>query len=449
MKRLVELYPRRWRERYGAELAEFLTRRPLVLTTALDLLRGAIDAHLHPELVAHRSFSAMGARGTAADDLVFVPRIGFRSVHARGTRANVVAENDGRTLTAAITPDRDGIRLQFTVTGIPMELRPGLNRLEDPVRIRDDRGRDISTPRPRWQVGGSFGRAADGTATLSYTTLLEPLAPDVRSVELELSGAAGDWKVRIPVEPEGFAGARARAIDAADMKHGVAVAARLVARSESDTVIELEAYLHPPEPVEDPRPARRWVKGIGCSMGGAPMSGYPMREPLLLRDAAGGEHREHRQSFIDPVARKHREVVTFPALATDVRSATLEIPDVWMQQITDESITLPVPGEADVHVAGCDAHIAASRVGEYADRIRIDVAPRDEAAERQLLYLENVVVPGGDPRGTIGMSITHCTGARPYVQVRDPTASVTEVTLRSPVVRLRGPWTLAIPLAPA
>lgn len=279
MKRLVDLYPRRWRERYGAELAEFVALHQRSFRAALDLLRGAIDAHLHPELVNRRSFSAVAANGSPVDDLVFVPRIGFRSTHALGTRANVVAENDGRTLTAAITPDRDGIGLHFTVTGIVMELGPSGQRFEDPVRIHDDHGRDISTPRPRWQVGGFLRRAPDGTATLGYTTLL--------------------------------------------------------------------------------------------------------------------------------------------------------------------------PGEADVSIAGCETRLVVTRAGEHADNVRVDFIPRDPHAKRQLLYLENMVVPGGDTRGTIGMSVVQCVGQQPYIQLPDPTAKVHEVTLRGPVVMVRGPWSLEIPLAPA
>ena len=127
---------------------------------------------------------------------------------------------------------------------------PGANgvRFEDPVRIHDDAGRDISTPRPRWQVGGFLTKAADGAATLSYTTLLEPLAPDVR-MSSSRSGAAGDWSVRIPVEPEGFVGAPAREVNAAHTRDGVTVAARIVARSDAATAVEIEAFFDPPEPV--------------------------------------------------------------------------------------------------------------------------------------------------------------------------------------------------------
>lgn len=51
MKRhlLLRLYPRAWRERYGEELAAQLeAQRPLRIGVVADLVRGALDAHLHP-----------------------------------------------------------------------------------------------------------------------------------------------------------------------------------------------------------------------------------------------------------------------------------------------------------------------------------------------------------------------------------------------------------------
>lgn len=46
--RYLGLYPRAWRERYGDELEALLEEERLGLRTRLDLLRGALDAHLHP-----------------------------------------------------------------------------------------------------------------------------------------------------------------------------------------------------------------------------------------------------------------------------------------------------------------------------------------------------------------------------------------------------------------
>ena len=47
--RLVALYPRTWRARYGDELDDLIESGTLALRDRLDLLRGALDAHLHPE----------------------------------------------------------------------------------------------------------------------------------------------------------------------------------------------------------------------------------------------------------------------------------------------------------------------------------------------------------------------------------------------------------------
>jgi len=46
--RYVGLYPRSWRDRYGDELEAVLDQDGLGLRSRLDLVRGAVDAHLHP-----------------------------------------------------------------------------------------------------------------------------------------------------------------------------------------------------------------------------------------------------------------------------------------------------------------------------------------------------------------------------------------------------------------
>lgn len=49
---LLRLYPRAWRERYGEELSSLVDAQShLSIAEAIDLLRGAVDAHLHP--IAH------------------------------------------------------------------------------------------------------------------------------------------------------------------------------------------------------------------------------------------------------------------------------------------------------------------------------------------------------------------------------------------------------------
>ncbi len=46
--RITALYPRVWRERYGDELEAMLEGTRLGPRARIDLLRGALDAHLHP-----------------------------------------------------------------------------------------------------------------------------------------------------------------------------------------------------------------------------------------------------------------------------------------------------------------------------------------------------------------------------------------------------------------
>ena len=46
--RWLRLYPCAWRDRYGDELRDLAGRRPMDLRLRLDLLRSALDAHLHP-----------------------------------------------------------------------------------------------------------------------------------------------------------------------------------------------------------------------------------------------------------------------------------------------------------------------------------------------------------------------------------------------------------------
>jgi hypothetical protein len=53
--RLLRLYPRRWRERYGEEMAALLEHTAPTGRVLLDLLLGALDAHAHPGLLDAQS----------------------------------------------------------------------------------------------------------------------------------------------------------------------------------------------------------------------------------------------------------------------------------------------------------------------------------------------------------------------------------------------------------
>ena len=54
MRRLLWLYPRRWRRRYGAEMEALLEEMPPTPGNLLDLLRGAFDARVRDDWPGRR-----------------------------------------------------------------------------------------------------------------------------------------------------------------------------------------------------------------------------------------------------------------------------------------------------------------------------------------------------------------------------------------------------------
>jgi hypothetical protein len=54
LKYLVRLYPRAWRARYGEEFEALVETQPVRLGLVLDILAGAIDARLSPQLRSDR-----------------------------------------------------------------------------------------------------------------------------------------------------------------------------------------------------------------------------------------------------------------------------------------------------------------------------------------------------------------------------------------------------------
>jgi hypothetical protein len=63
---LLRLYPETWRARYGAEFTDLLLARPPSARDQLDILRGAVDARLNPQLTEDRVVRVP----TAADRLL-------------------------------------------------------------------------------------------------------------------------------------------------------------------------------------------------------------------------------------------------------------------------------------------------------------------------------------------------------------------------------------------
>ena len=60
MSWLLRLYPAQWRERYGEEFGAVLASQRASPALVLDVLGGAIDAHLHPQIQHSHSKQILG-----------------------------------------------------------------------------------------------------------------------------------------------------------------------------------------------------------------------------------------------------------------------------------------------------------------------------------------------------------------------------------------------------
>ena len=78
MSRLVRLYPRAWRERYETEFLGLIAERPPTLGERFDIVRGALDARLHPQVRATNG--AMPPSPQADADVRLARRFGFAAM---------------------------------------------------------------------------------------------------------------------------------------------------------------------------------------------------------------------------------------------------------------------------------------------------------------------------------------------------------------------------------
>jgi len=387
------------------------------------------------------------------DELVFVPNVGFRLAHGALGSENVVVRRGAQTLTAGLTSDRDGAEITVTISGVEEQLDFRKSRpVDTPVRIVDDRGRALDERPSRYVMNSHFYRLMEGPTQFQRMVTLDRLDPDVRSVEFAMTSAAGDWRVAIPVQPLSASGARGVSTDAKAVVHDIEIAVPLVACTPALTAVEIDAYdLRRGEPPVSVEMAERWLEGIGAIAHSRALG----QDLLILRDNTGAQHLECPRPVQDRAPRgRRREVALFGPMPEGAVSASLEIPYVAVRERSDE-LKVPVPAEIDVTLNGCRAHLTTSRVEHSSDStenrpspieglngpcMRIVIVPADTDAERQLAMCG---VMESNDRG-MTMSVTR--SGPPVIEVPDPTGDSPYVTLRNPVIRLRGPWTLELPL---
>jgi len=78
MSGLIRLYPRDWRDRYEAEFLGLVSERRPSVAERLDIIRGALDAHLHPQV--RRNVEAAPLSPVPDDDVRLARRLGIAAV---------------------------------------------------------------------------------------------------------------------------------------------------------------------------------------------------------------------------------------------------------------------------------------------------------------------------------------------------------------------------------
>jgi hypothetical protein len=79
MSALIRLYPPGWRKRYEAEFVALLEARPPTLYDRFDIVRGAVDARLHPQVRESESPEPSPVV-EGPDDTVVVRRLGYAAI---------------------------------------------------------------------------------------------------------------------------------------------------------------------------------------------------------------------------------------------------------------------------------------------------------------------------------------------------------------------------------
>lgn len=97
MPRLVDLYPRAWRDRYGAEFDDLLAERPAGPRDRLDIVLGAFDAWIHPQVAGPTAARPAAGRSAVRLPAVAAAVLGgvLMIVAAVGMQATAVSGNLG------------------------------------------------------------------------------------------------------------------------------------------------------------------------------------------------------------------------------------------------------------------------------------------------------------------------------------------------------------------
>jgi hypothetical protein len=418
-------------------------------------LRCAVLAALALLVLGGGLWASPGARASAGRLACLLPGLGIGGCAPTTIVAAhpVAVARDGVTLTVTrLVSDEGGTRVRVEISGLPM---PPSADLVGGVRLglTDDAGRAPTRAR------GSFGQGivSLGAPPVALTTTFDyaleatfaALEPGTRAVDIAVDGGApiGTWRVRVPVVPADEAAlAPAREGAVGVTLHGITVRAASVAVDPLGLGVQLTARADP---------------AVGVVRGVRPDAS---RGALVLQDDRGRQSPE-RQPDLGQRPPDASGVLTagalFPPLAADAHAATLIVPLVLVQE-TGGAATLAIPVAG--HRAGdrlpvdgvvligpypmrvTDVTLAQDNKGNWRLWFTLDLGDWSPAG-RKLVGPGVASVDGGAPVGcgaTLGGDVAQET--RRCVELPGgPDRDVT-VTFSQPVVAVRGPWALEVPL---
>lgn len=400
-------------------------------------------------------WSSPGARAGAGRLACLIPGLGIQGCTPTALVAArpVAATRDGATLTVTrLLADERGTRVRVELVGLPV---PPSDDLVGGVRLtlRDDAGRALAPARGSSGQGimpnpGAFA-ASPPTFDYQLEATFAALDPDTRVVDVRVEGAApiGTWVIHVPVLPVGAAAlAPAREGSAGVTLHGITVRAASVAADPLGLGVQLTARADPT---------------LGVVRGVRPDGS---RGALVLQDDRGRQYPERSPDFDGHPADADGTLTDgalFPPLAGDARTATLTVPVVVVQEAGGAAtLAIPVAG----HRAGDRLPVdGVVMIGPYPMRVTDVTLAQDNKGNWRLWFTMDLgdwspdgrklvgpgfaAVDGGAPtgcgatmHGDVSQEVRRCV-ALPGGADRDVT-----VTFRQPIVAIRGPWELAIPL---
>jgi len=400
-------------------------------------------------------WASPGARASAGRLACLLPGLGIGGCAPETLVAPrpVALARDGTTLTVTrLIADEGGTRVRVEIRGLPMPLPA---ELVGAVRLTltDDAGRAPARARGAFG-GGILPLAPPPVAPLTtFDYYLEAtfaaLDPGVRAVEVAVDGPLpiGAWRVRVPVVPAGEAAlAPAREGPPGVTLHGITVRAASVAADPAGLGVRLTARADPT---------------VGTVRAVRPDAS---RAALTLRDDRGRQEPERQPDPGQPPPDADgtlNDGALFPPPAADARAATLVVPFVVVQEAGGAAtLAIPVAGHragerlpfaGDVALGPyplrvTDVTLAQDNTGNW--RLWFTMAPSDWSSDgRKLVGPGFAAVDGGAPTGCgatlsgdVSQEVRRCV-ALPGGVDRDVT-----VTFSRPVVAVRGPWELAVPL---